>query len=101
MEENFIRLEERSQGYSPVTTLDTQNLQKGKRKSESLIKTKKWTGIAPQRPRKPHSYASIQVKPTLITYKGKMTVTTPVVTSKGKFLKAAERKFVQGTVRGR
>ncbi|MBW0491010.1 hypothetical protein O181_030725 [Austropuccinia psidii MF-1] len=38
----------------------------------------------------------MQVKPTLTACKGKITIINPVVTSKGKFSKLADNKFVQG-----
>ncbi|MBW0552442.1 hypothetical protein O181_092157 [Austropuccinia psidii MF-1] len=58
-----------------------------------------WTPIATPRNRKPPNSASIQGKPTLTTCTRKITVINPVVTSKGKFPKAADNKFVQGTVK--
>ncbi|MBW0487241.1 hypothetical protein O181_026956 [Austropuccinia psidii MF-1] len=72
---------------------------KGKRHSEGLITAKRWTPIATQRNRKPQNYASTQGKPTLTTCTGNITVINPVVTSKGKLPKAADNKFVQGTVK--
>ncbi|MBW0480186.1 hypothetical protein O181_019901 [Austropuccinia psidii MF-1] len=42
--------------------------------------------------------ASIQGKPTLTTCIGKLTVINPVVTSKGKFPKEADKEFVQETL---
>ncbi|MBW0492189.1 hypothetical protein O181_031904 [Austropuccinia psidii MF-1] len=42
----------------------------------------------------------MQGKPTLTTCKRKITIINPVVTSKCKFPKAVEDKFVQGTVKG-
>ncbi|MBW0566642.1 hypothetical protein O181_106357 [Austropuccinia psidii MF-1] len=65
---------------------------KGKKNSESIIKTKKWTPIATQRPRKPWNSASIQGEPILITCTGRITVINPVVASKGKFPKAVEHR---------
>ncbi|MBW0503197.1 hypothetical protein O181_042912 [Austropuccinia psidii MF-1] len=44
-------------------------------------------------------HSSIQGEPTLITCTGKITIINPVVTSKGKFPKAVDKKFVQGTVK--
>ncbi|MBW0491564.1 hypothetical protein O181_031279 [Austropuccinia psidii MF-1] len=38
-------------------------------------------------------------KPTLTACKGKITILNPVVTSKGKFPKSEDNKFVQGTVK--
>ncbi|MBW0481446.1 hypothetical protein O181_021161 [Austropuccinia psidii MF-1] len=70
------------------------------RYSESLIKAKKWTPIATQRSIKPQNSASIQGKPTLITGTGKITIINPVVTSKGKFPKAVDNKFIQGKFKG-
>ncbi|MBW0504262.1 hypothetical protein O181_043977 [Austropuccinia psidii MF-1] len=58
-----------------------------------------WTPISTQRSRKPQNSASIQGKPTLITCTGNITIINPVVTSKGKFPKAVENKFVQGTLK--
>ncbi|MBW0528206.1 hypothetical protein O181_067921 [Austropuccinia psidii MF-1] len=58
-----------------------------------------WTPIATHRSRKPQSSASIQGKPTLTTCIGKITIINPAVISKGKFPKAVESKFVQGTVK--
>ncbi|MBW0534593.1 hypothetical protein O181_074308 [Austropuccinia psidii MF-1] len=58
-----------------------------------------WTPIATQRNRKPQNSASIQGKNTLTNFTGKITIINPVVTSKGKFPKAAENIFVQGTVK--
>ncbi|MBW0495856.1 hypothetical protein O181_035571 [Austropuccinia psidii MF-1] len=72
---------------------------KGKRHSEGLITAKRWTPIATQRNRKPQNSASIQGKPALTTCTGKITVINPVVASKGKLKKAADNKFVQGTVK--
>ncbi|MBW0482839.1 hypothetical protein O181_022554 [Austropuccinia psidii MF-1] len=46
---------------------------------------------------KPQSSASIQGKPTLTTCTGKITIINPVVTSKGKFPKSADKEFVQRT----
>ncbi|MBW0516067.1 hypothetical protein O181_055782 [Austropuccinia psidii MF-1] len=73
---------------------------KGKRNSEGLIKTKKWTPIATQRSRKPQNPSSIQLKPTLISCTRKTTVISPAVTSKGKLPKSVDNRFGQGTVKG-
>ncbi|MBW0492193.1 hypothetical protein O181_031908 [Austropuccinia psidii MF-1] len=43
---------------------------------------KKWTPIATQRSRKPQTSASIQGKPTLTAYTGKITIINTAVTSK-------------------
>ncbi|MBW0474541.1 hypothetical protein O181_014256 [Austropuccinia psidii MF-1] len=59
-----------------------------------------WTPIATQRNRNPQNSALIQGKPTLTTCTGNITVINPVVTSKGKFPKSADNKFVQGTRKG-
>ncbi|MBW0558009.1 hypothetical protein O181_097724 [Austropuccinia psidii MF-1] len=72
---------------------------KGKRHSEDLITEKKWTPIATQRNRKPQNSASIQGKPTLTTFTGKITIINPVVTAKRKLPKSADNRFVQGTVK--
>ncbi|MBW0555550.1 hypothetical protein O181_095265 [Austropuccinia psidii MF-1] len=72
---------------------------KGRRHSEGLITERKWTPIATQRNRKPQNSASIQGKPTLTTCTGKITIINPVETSKGKFPKSANNKFVKGTVK--
>ncbi|MBW0560183.1 hypothetical protein O181_099898 [Austropuccinia psidii MF-1] len=72
---------------------------KGKSHSEGLITAKKWAPIATQRSRKPQNSASIQGKPTLITCTGKITIINPVVTSKGKFPRAVDNKFLQCTVK--
>ncbi|MBW0576619.1 hypothetical protein O181_116334 [Austropuccinia psidii MF-1] len=58
-----------------------------------------WIPIATQSNRKKQTSASIQGKPTLTTCTGKITIINPVLTSKGKFPKAVDRKFVQGTVK--
>ncbi|MBW0569962.1 hypothetical protein O181_109677 [Austropuccinia psidii MF-1] len=68
--------------------------------SESLIITKQLTPIATQRSRKPQNSASIQGKPTLITFTEKITINNQVITSKGKFPKEVENKFVQDKVKG-
>ncbi|MBW0483471.1 hypothetical protein O181_023186 [Austropuccinia psidii MF-1] len=47
--------------------------------------------------RKPQNSPSIQGKPTLITCTGIITIINPVLTSKGKFPKAIDRRFVQCT----
>ncbi|MBW0479637.1 hypothetical protein O181_019352 [Austropuccinia psidii MF-1] len=74
---------------------------KGKRHSESLISNKTWTLIATKRTRKPQSSASIQDEQTLIPCTRNFAIVNSIVTSKGKFPKAAGRKFVQGTVKGK
>ncbi|MBW0472197.1 hypothetical protein O181_011912 [Austropuccinia psidii MF-1] len=100
LEENYIPLETQSQANIPVTPSEPEGSKgKGKTHSEGLITAKKWTTIATQRNRKLLNSASIQGKPTLSTYTGKITVHHPVVTSKGKFPKAADNQFVQGTVK--
>ncbi|MBW0548105.1 hypothetical protein O181_087820 [Austropuccinia psidii MF-1] len=100
MEENEIPLETQSQANTPVIPSDPgDGKEKGKRHSESLITAKKWTPIAIKRSRKPQNAASIQGKPTLTACTGKITIINPVVTSKGKFLKSADNKFVQGAVK--
>ncbi|MBW0496101.1 hypothetical protein O181_035816 [Austropuccinia psidii MF-1] len=58
-----------------------------------------WTPISIQRNRKQQNFSSMKGKPTLTTFTGKITVINPVVTSKGKFSKAAEKNFLQGTVK--
>ncbi|MBW0498275.1 hypothetical protein O181_037990 [Austropuccinia psidii MF-1] len=63
------------------------------------MKAKKGTPIATQRSRRELKSASIQGKPTLIAFTGKITIINPVVTSKGKLPKAVDDKFVQGTVK--
>ncbi|MBW0544362.1 hypothetical protein O181_084077, partial [Austropuccinia psidii MF-1] len=99
-EENYIPPETQSQANTPVTPSEPEGSKgKGKRHSEVLITEKKWRPIATQRSRKPQNSASIQVKPTLITCTGKITIINPVVTSKGKLPKSADNKFVQGTVK--
>ncbi|MBW0538311.1 hypothetical protein O181_078026, partial [Austropuccinia psidii MF-1] len=50
--------------------------------------------------RKPQDSASIKGKPTLTTFTGKITLINPVVTFKGKLPSSADKKFVQGTVKG-
>ncbi|MBW0476999.1 hypothetical protein O181_016714 [Austropuccinia psidii MF-1] len=76
-------------------------MEKGKRKrhTESLITTKKWTPIATHKSRKPQTSATIKAKQTLITCTGNNTVINPVLTSKGKFPKALDNKFLQGKVK--
>ncbi|MBW0541798.1 hypothetical protein O181_081513, partial [Austropuccinia psidii MF-1] len=97
---NFSIVTQHSQANRPVTPSEPEGRNhKGKRHSEGLITAKNWTPIATQRNRKPQNLASIQGKPTLTTCTGKITVINPVVTSKGKFPKAADNKFVQGTVK--
>ncbi|MBW0524270.1 hypothetical protein O181_063985, partial [Austropuccinia psidii MF-1] len=99
-EENYIPLETQSQGNKPVTPSEPEG-SKGKRKrhSKGLFTAKKWTTIATQRSRKPQNSASIQGKPALTTFTGKITIINPVVTSKVKVPKSADNKFVQGTVK--
>ncbi|MBW0477490.1 hypothetical protein O181_017205 [Austropuccinia psidii MF-1] len=88
-----------SDSNTPVTPSEPEGSKaKGKRHSEGLITAKGWTPISTQRNRKPQNSASIQGKPTL-TCTGKIKVINPVVTSKGKLPKAADNKFVQGTVK--
>ncbi|MBW0563891.1 hypothetical protein O181_103606 [Austropuccinia psidii MF-1] len=103
VEESFIPLGEKSRDSSPVTPSDTEHMEKGKgkRKSEILISAQKWTPISMHRPRKPHLSSEKQGRPTLITFKGKITAINPVANSKGKFPKAAEKKSLQGTVKGK
>ncbi|MBW0558261.1 hypothetical protein O181_097976 [Austropuccinia psidii MF-1] len=62
---------------------------------------KTWIPIATQRNRRPQNFASIQGKPTLTAFTGKITIINPVVTSKGKFTKALDSRFVQGTLKGK
>ncbi|MBW0590427.1 hypothetical protein O181_130142, partial [Austropuccinia psidii MF-1] len=84
----------------PVTPSEPEGSKgKGKRHSEGFITAKNWSPIATQRNIKPQKSASIQGKPTLTTCTRKITVINPVVTSKGKLPKAADKKFVQGTVK--
>ncbi|MBW0465286.1 hypothetical protein O181_005001 [Austropuccinia psidii MF-1] len=86
VEENYIPLETQSQANTPVTPLEPKGSKvKGKRHSEGLITAKKCTTIATQRNRKPENSASIQGKPTLTTFTGKVTINNPVVTSKETF----------------
>ncbi|MBW0566165.1 hypothetical protein O181_105880 [Austropuccinia psidii MF-1] len=100
LEQNYIPIETQSQANTPVTLLEPEDSKgKGKRHSEGLITAKKWTTIATQRHRKPQNSASIQGKPTLTTCAGKITIISPVVTSKGKLSKSADNKSVQGTVK--
>ncbi|MBW0535630.1 hypothetical protein O181_075345, partial [Austropuccinia psidii MF-1] len=49
--------------------------------------------------RKPQNSSSIQDKPTLTSCTGKITIINPVVTSKGRFPKSEDNKFVQDTVK--
>ncbi|MBW0564196.1 hypothetical protein O181_103911 [Austropuccinia psidii MF-1] len=72
---------------------------KGKSNNEGLITAERWTPISTKRIRKPQISASLQGKPTLTTFTGKITVINPVVTSKGKLPQAEDNKFVQGTVK--
>ncbi|MBW0575416.1 hypothetical protein O181_115131 [Austropuccinia psidii MF-1] len=98
LEENYIPLETQSKVNTPVTPSAPEGSKgKGKRHSEGLITAKKWIPIATQRSRKPRNSASIQGKPTLTTFTGNFTIINPVVTSKDKFPKSADNKFVQGT----
>ncbi|MBW0513315.1 hypothetical protein O181_053030 [Austropuccinia psidii MF-1] len=60
---------------------------------------KNWTPNSTQRNRKASNSPSIQDKPTLKTCTGKITIINPVLAFKGKLPKAAENKFVQGTVK--
>ncbi|MBW0521684.1 hypothetical protein O181_061399 [Austropuccinia psidii MF-1] len=100
LEANYIPLETQSQGNTPVTPSEPEGSKgKGKRHSESLIKAKKWTPISTKRNKKPQNSASIQGKPNLNTFTGKITIINPVVTSKGKLPKSDDNKFVQGTVK--
>ncbi|MBW0532005.1 hypothetical protein O181_071720 [Austropuccinia psidii MF-1] len=100
MEEYYIPLETRSQAKTPVTYSEPEGSKgKGKRHSEGLITAQTWTPIATQRSRKPQNSASIQGKPTLTTCTGKISIINPVVTSKGKLPKSADKKLVQGTVK--
>ncbi|MBW0500046.1 hypothetical protein O181_039761 [Austropuccinia psidii MF-1] len=102
VEENLIPLETHSQENTPVAPSDTDMQKaKGKRHSESLISNKKWTPIATHRTRKSKNSESIQGKPTLITFTGKITIINPAVTSKGKLPKAAKNRFVLGTVKAK
>ncbi|MBW0465557.1 hypothetical protein O181_005272 [Austropuccinia psidii MF-1] len=100
VEENYIPFETKSQANTPVTPSEPEGSKgKGKRHSEGLMTEKKWTPISTQRNRKPRNPPSIQGKPTLTTCIGNITIINPVVTSKGKFPKSADKKFVQGTVK--
>ncbi|MBW0489878.1 hypothetical protein O181_029593 [Austropuccinia psidii MF-1] len=100
VEDSFIPLESQSQATISVTPSEPEGSKvKGTRHSEGLIKAKNWTPIATQKSRKPRNSASIQGKPTLTACTGKITLINPVVTSKGKFPKSADNKFVQGTVK--
>ncbi|MBW0493647.1 hypothetical protein O181_033362 [Austropuccinia psidii MF-1] len=102
VEANYIPLETQSQANTPVRPSEPEGSKgKGKRHSEGLITAKNWTPIATQRNRKPWKSASIQVKPTLTTCTGKITIINPVVTSRGKLPKAVDSKFVQGTVKSK
>ncbi|MBW0484542.1 hypothetical protein O181_024257, partial [Austropuccinia psidii MF-1] len=96
----FIIVIQQSQANIPVTPSEPEgSTGKGKRNSEGLITAKRWTPIATQRSRKPQNSASIQGKPSLRACTGKITIINSVVTSKGKFPKSADNKFVQGTVK--
>ncbi|MBW0491698.1 hypothetical protein O181_031413 [Austropuccinia psidii MF-1] len=100
VEKNYIPLETQSQASTPVTPSEPEGSKgKGKRHSESLITAKKWPPIATQRSRKPQTSASIKGKPTLTACTGKITIINPVVTSKGKLPKSADKKSVQGKVK--
>ncbi|MBW0472463.1 hypothetical protein O181_012178 [Austropuccinia psidii MF-1] len=100
LEENYVPLETQSQANTPVTPSDPEGSKsKGKRHIEGLITEEKWTPIATQRNRKPQTSASIQGKPTLTTCTGKITIINQVVTSKGKFPRSEDNKFVQGRVK--
>ncbi|MBW0486674.1 hypothetical protein O181_026389, partial [Austropuccinia psidii MF-1] len=100
VEENYIPLETQSQPNTPVTPSEPEGSKgKGKRHSEGLITAKKWKPIATQRSRKPQNSASIKGKPTLTNFTGNITIINPAVTSKGKFPKSEDNKFVQGTVK--
>ncbi|MBW0521442.1 hypothetical protein O181_061157 [Austropuccinia psidii MF-1] len=48
---------------------------------------------------KPQKSASIQGKPTLITFTGRISIIDPAITSTGKLPKEADNKLVQGTVK--
>ncbi|MBW0559441.1 hypothetical protein O181_099156 [Austropuccinia psidii MF-1] len=98
LEEKYIPLETQAQANTPSTPSKPEGRRgKGKRYSKGLIKVKKWPPIATQRNRKPQIFASIQGKPTLTACTGKINIINPVVTSKGKLPKSADKKFVQGT----
>ncbi|MBW0536446.1 hypothetical protein O181_076161 [Austropuccinia psidii MF-1] len=100
VEKNLITLETQSQGSTPVIPAESEvSKGKGKRHSEALMTTKKWTPIATQRSRKPQNCASIKGKQILISCTGKITIINPVVTSKRKLPKSVDNKFVQGTVK--
>ncbi|MBW0471569.1 hypothetical protein O181_011284 [Austropuccinia psidii MF-1] len=100
VEENFIQLETKSQGNTPVKPSDTTVQKgKGKRHSKGLTTTKRWKPIATQRIRKPQNSSSIKGKPALTACTAKIKLINPDLTSKGKFPKAAEKKFVQGKVK--
>ncbi|MBW0555945.1 hypothetical protein O181_095660 [Austropuccinia psidii MF-1] len=93
-------LETQSQANTPVTPSEPEGSKgKGKRHSEGLITAEKWTSIATQMNRKPQNSASIQGKPTLTTFTGKITIINPIVTYKGKLPKAVNSEFLQGTVK--
>ncbi|MBW0532882.1 hypothetical protein O181_072597 [Austropuccinia psidii MF-1] len=97
MDENYIPLETQSQANTPVTPSEPEGSKgKEKRHSKGLITAKRWTPIATQRNRKPQNSASIQGKPTLTTCTWKITIINPIVTSKGKLPKLADKKLVQG-----
>ncbi|MBW0539926.1 hypothetical protein O181_079641, partial [Austropuccinia psidii MF-1] len=99
-EENYRPLETQSQAKTPVTPSEPEGSKvNGKRHSEGLITAKKWTPIATQRSQKPQKSASIQGKPTLTACTWKITIIKPIVISKGKFPKSADKKIVQGKVK--
>ncbi|MBW0564622.1 hypothetical protein O181_104337 [Austropuccinia psidii MF-1] len=98
--EDYIPVETQSQANTQVTPSEREGSKgKGKRHSEGLITEKKWTPIDTQRSRKPQNSASIEGKPTPTVCTGKITIINPVLTSKVKFPKSADSKFVQGTVK--
>ncbi|MBW0489990.1 hypothetical protein O181_029705 [Austropuccinia psidii MF-1] len=100
LEENYIPLETQSQANIPVTPSEPVVPKgKGKRQSEGLITAKRWTPIATQRNKKPQNSASIQGKQNLTAFTGNITIINPALTSKGKFPKAEDNRFVQGTVK--
>ncbi|MBW0475768.1 hypothetical protein O181_015483 [Austropuccinia psidii MF-1] len=74
---------------------------KGKRHSENLINRKNWKPIDTQKTRKPEDSASRHGKKTLINCTRKITISNTAVTSKEKFTKAAAKKLIQGTVKGK
>ncbi|MBW0536026.1 hypothetical protein O181_075741 [Austropuccinia psidii MF-1] len=100
LEENLIPLETQSQGSAPVIPSGPEGKGKGNGHSEFLITAKKWTPISTHRSKKPQNSASIQGKPHLTTFTGKIKVINPVLTSKGKLPKSVNNKFAQGTFKG-